>query len=69
MPIYEYHCEDCGETFEKRVSFSEADRAPACPKCASKDTHKKLSTIASLGGFSSSVGSSSSSCDSRGGFS
>ncbi len=70
MPIYEYRCEDCGETFEKRVSFSEADLAPACPKCESKDTHKKLSTIASFGGLSSSsVSSSGSSCGSRGGFS
>ncbi len=71
MPIYEYSCEECGETFEKMVRFSEADLAPACPKCASKETHKKLSTVASFGAsLSGSVNTSSgSSCGSRGGFS
>jgi putative FmdB family regulatory protein len=70
MPIYEYLCTDCGETFEKMVRFSEAGLAPACPKCTSKETHKKLSTIASFGVSSSgSTSSSGSSCGSRGGFS
>ena len=70
MPIYEYLCEDCGETFEKMVRFSEADLAPACPKCTSKDTHKKMSRIASLNASSAgSTSSSGSSCGSRGGFS
>jgi putative FmdB family regulatory protein len=70
MPIYEYQCKDCDEVFEKMVPFSKADQPPACPKCESKETHKKISTIASLG--VSSAGSNhptSSSCNSRSGFS
>ena len=49
MPLYEYLCNECGEVFEKMVRFSEATACPACPKCESKNTHKKISTFASLG--------------------
>jgi putative FmdB family regulatory protein len=70
MPLYEYHCNDCGEEFEKMVRFSDADINPACPSCESEDTRKKVSIAASFGAFlSGSNGSSSSSCGSRGGFS
>jgi putative FmdB family regulatory protein len=70
MPVYEYHCNQCGEAFEKMVRFSEADRAPVCPKCGAPDTRKKISTVASLGNFSSSGGGSiGSNCGSQGGFS
>jgi|WetSurMetagenome_2_1015567.scaffolds.fasta_scaffold539536_1 putative FmdB family regulatory protein len=74
MPLYEYHCNDCGEDFDKMVRFSEADRTQACPKCESQETHKKISVAASFGSFGSSLSSagsssSSSSCGSRGGFS
>jgi len=71
MPLYEYHCNDCGDNFEKMVRFSEADLSPACPVCQGQDTKKKISAVAS---FSTSLGGaslspSSSSCGSRGGFS
>ncbi|HBF40605.1 MAG TPA: zinc ribbon domain-containing protein [Anaerolineaceae bacterium] len=70
MPIYEYVCSNCGETFEKRVSFAEADQIPACPKCSSSATHKKISIVGSLSSSSPGASSpSSSSCGSRGGFS
>lgn len=69
MPLYEYRCNECGETFEKMVRFSDADQIPVCPKCASPDTRKKVSAVASFGSAPSSSGSSSSSCGSRGGFS
>jgi putative FmdB family regulatory protein len=69
MPIYEYECNRCGEPFEKMVRYSEADQLPACPKCASKDTHKKMSVVVSFGtsglGAASSTGSS---CGSSGSF-
>jgi putative FmdB family regulatory protein len=71
MPLYEYHCNDCGDDFEKMVRFSEAGLNPACPTCKGQDTKKKISAVASLstslGGGSFST--SSSSCGSRGGFS
>jgi putative FmdB family regulatory protein len=48
MPIYEYECNQCCESFEKMISFSESDQVPACPKCESSDTYKKISTVASF---------------------
>lgn len=69
MPLYEYHCNDCGEAFEKVVRFSEADVTPACPNCESKDTNKLISTIASCGITESGAANSySSGCGSGGGF-
>ncbi len=71
MPFYEYRCTECGAEFEMMLRFSESDRRPACPKCESPQTQKKLSTVASFGAASSgSSGSSSASCGpARGGFS
>lgn len=70
MPLYECHCNECGEEFEKMVRFSESNQNPTCPACQSGDTRKKISTIAARG---NSLGSSSVSagisCGSRGGFS
>jgi putative FmdB family regulatory protein len=69
MPIYEYQCKDCGEVFEKVVSFTEAAKMPVCPECASSNTHKQLSSIAAFGNSSSGGSSSTSnSCAPRGGF-
>ncbi len=69
MPLYEFLCTDCGNEFEKMVSYAEANQRPTCPNCQGQDTHKKISKIASLG-FSAggSLGSSSSDCGSSGGF-
>jgi len=60
MPLYEYRCKDCGEEFEKQLRFSEASQLPACPKCSSASTQKKLSRVIALnlsGGGSSAGGS------------
>ena len=57
MPLYEYHCNTCGENFEKMVRFSEQELAPECPECHSRDTRKRISLFASRG-FSSSSPSS-----------
>ncbi len=32
MPLYAYQCQDCGLTFERRQSFSEAP-ITVCPEC------------------------------------
>jgi putative FmdB family regulatory protein len=70
MPLYEYRCNDCGAEFEKMLRFSEADHLPACPKCESPATRKKLSNVVSFGAAASgSIGNSSASCAPRGGFS
>jgi putative FmdB family regulatory protein len=46
MPVYEYHCNTCGETFEKLVRLSEIERLPECPECGSPDTSKRISLLA-----------------------
>ena len=43
MPIYEYVCEQCGNQFEEIVSSAATD-CPPCPKCASNNTKKLMST-------------------------
>jgi putative FmdB family regulatory protein len=70
MPLYEYHCQSCGEEFEKMVRFSELDKPVECPACQSVKTQKRISLFASGGLASSgSFASSGSSCGSSGGFS
>ena len=53
MPLYEYHCPNCGENFDKLVRFSEADQMPVCPNCGAEDTRKKISAGAVIGSSSS----------------
>ena len=68
MPIYEYHCTDCGHDFEKLVRFSDLNaNSPECPGCQSENIRKRLSTIAA---FSSgkTQSSSAASCGSSGAF-
>lgn len=70
MPIYEYHCEACGQDFEKLMRLSDLDAEPECPVCQSRETHRQLSRIAwnSPSGSSVTSTSGSSSCNSRGRF-
>jgi len=49
MPIYEYECNHCGNSFEKMVPFSKADQVLVCPKCEGKDTQNKISLAISFG--------------------
>ena len=53
MPLYEYHCPSCGQSFDKLVRFSEADKIPVCPNCGEKETRKKISAGAVIGSGSS----------------
>ena len=43
MPIYEYQCSDCQQTFEVRRCFSDADKPVPCSICESNQTQKLLS--------------------------
>ncbi len=45
MPIYEFICTDCHDSFEQLVSYSAA-LAPACPACGSERARRKLSAPA-----------------------
>lgn len=43
MPIYEYRCEGCDESFEVFVRSSLQQATPTCPKCGSEKVKKALS--------------------------
>jgi putative FmdB family regulatory protein len=62
MPLFEFECEQCGETFEELVRSSVAITDVLCPTCQSSQIHKKMSTFAShlAGGSSASSGRSAS---------
>jgi putative FmdB family regulatory protein len=49
MPIYEYRCESCSETFELLTRFAERDAAQMCPACESTKTRVMVSSFAFAG--------------------
>ncbi|MCG6911873.1 MAG: zinc ribbon domain-containing protein [Deltaproteobacteria bacterium] len=71
MPIYEYHCNECGHDFERLVFGSEK---PACSACNSENVGRLISacgfvskgssgeTVGASAGASSCGGCSASSC-------
>ena len=60
MPIYEFDCQECGDSFESLVmSFTKIDGV-TCPECKSENIQKKISTFAVQGNTSSSASFSTS---------
>lgn len=57
MPIYEYHCENCNNTFERIRSVQYSDVPSPCPFCQNQEAHK-MPTSASfkIKGFRASNG-------------
>jgi putative FmdB family regulatory protein len=51
MPIYEFHCEKCGQDSEILVRSSDWS-GTKCPHCGSGRLGKKFSTFAAAGGGS-----------------
>ena len=47
MPLYEYYCPDCRDTFELLRAASRADETAACPSCQQASTQRILSLFAS----------------------
>ena len=45
MPVYEYACNGCSQSFELLVRKSKA--TPECPHCKSDDLRRKLSSFSS----------------------
>jgi putative FmdB family regulatory protein len=43
MPLYEYQCLDCRQTFEVRRCFSDSDKPASCSYCDSRQTQKLVS--------------------------
>ena len=50
MPIYEYHCADCGQTFEALVR---AEGTVRCPDCGGSALDKLLTAATVLSGWTS----------------
>jgi putative FmdB family regulatory protein len=46
MPIFEYKCQKCAETFENFNQRTTADKPPVCPTCGSKDAERLFSVFA-----------------------
>jgi putative FmdB family regulatory protein len=49
MPLYEYRCTACGETFEILASLAERDEKAVCPACGSHDTARLFSPLTLAG--------------------
>jgi len=65
MPIYEYVCPKCGESFEKLVRGGRKGRETSvtCPNCGHESHRKTVTLIASAGpGGGASLGSAAASC-------
>ncbi len=60
MPLYEFTCTKCGETFEELVAAGLDALGVTCPECGSEAVEKLVSRFASAG--TASGGSSGSSC-------
>jgi len=50
MPLYEYRCVVCGQTFELLRRADDADREAICPRCGSERSERQLSVFRSSGG-------------------
>ncbi|MCX5851117.1 MAG: zinc ribbon domain-containing protein [Deltaproteobacteria bacterium] len=59
MPIYEYHCRQCGHEFEMLRQASEKDSSVKCPHCGRKKAKKMMSLF---GGGGVRTGGACSSC-------
>ena len=45
MPIFEYHCNDCGTEFEVLERSRDANKSPKCPSCGAHDARKRFSRV------------------------
>lgn len=46
MPLYNYHCEQCGREFEVRKAIKEIDTPTACPDCGKTTTRRLINVVA-----------------------
>ncbi len=64
MPAYDYRCQDCGTSFEVRMSISaySTGEQPPCRDCGSQHVARTFGAVNVLTGSRSSGGSLGSSC-------
>lgn len=43
MPIYEYKCRRCGETFDEYRPYTSGDEGVKCPKCGAEHPKRLIS--------------------------
>jgi putative FmdB family regulatory protein len=55
MPIYEYNCDDCHESFERIVLSAREEIS--CPRCNSTAVEKQLSVFSAHGSRTEAKGS------------
>lgn len=53
MPVYEYQCAKCGETFDFIAGLSDRDAKAVCPSCGSRDATRKFGVFTKGGSRSS----------------
>jgi putative FmdB family regulatory protein len=46
MPIYEYTCRSCGQTFDALRGLREDDREVECPRCKEVNVERRMSLTA-----------------------
>ncbi len=47
MPLYDFHCHDCGRFARLRFSYSEYGKVqPICPHCSSHNIRRRMSRVA-----------------------
>ncbi|OGG99535.1 MAG: hypothetical protein A2600_08635 [Candidatus Lambdaproteobacteria bacterium RIFOXYD1_FULL_56_27] len=66
MPLYEYQCPSCGQSFTELRKHDEKDRPLSCPHCG-KEVSNRLVTASALGGSEGTAGrGAGSSCGTSG---
>ena len=57
MPLYEYICTNCKESFTVLQKVGSSEKDTTCPRCGSRDVKKLVSSFACGVSFSSPGGS------------
>ena len=50
MPLYEYTCRSCGQSFDVLRNLRDDDREVECPRCKEKNAERRMSLPATDGG-------------------
>ena len=70
MPIFEFHCDDCGKNFESLIMIASAADNLTCKHCNSSNIKKMLSATSSQPAQGTAIPSGAlSGCSSSSGFS
>ncbi|HTT71117.1 MAG TPA: zinc ribbon domain-containing protein [Anaeromyxobacteraceae bacterium] len=62
MPIHEYACASCGETFEELILRASDEADLRCPRCGGREPARQLSSPAGTSGSRGKGGASPRAC-------